>query len=176
MRLPLLQPVGPALAHLLLRVGSHFLPRRHSNAAGQILQHEARLQIAHVRRADIEGQPDYGQRRVLDVDAVLVERLHVIVVHVDAAVGAQERKGELVARAIEDQRIGLLAAVFENSAGLGEPSYVRLHVNVGRVDGRWRRVHVMAQSHPRGESRNVVSHVHPAGPGANHEHFLVCER
>lgn len=82
---------------------------------------------------------------MIDVYAMFVQRLHIIILHMYAAINGKERERVFVSGAIDNHRIVLYGAINKDNAILCELSNIRSHINVW-IEHRFRfRVLMMAQ-------------------------------
>lgn len=113
---------------------------------------------------------------MIDVDAMLVQRCHIIVLGSDAAIDAQEWERVAVAGTIENDRVRLFGAVDEARAIFRQALDVRSHVDVRLENGFRLRIVVVAERHALGHFRYFVGQIHAAGTGSDHQHRLTWNR
>jgi hypothetical protein len=166
----------PTFRHLPVGVVVHLSLVGELLAAAQELDEETDLQVHHLAGAHVEWQTDERQCWVIDADAVLPQRLDIVVLDEDTTVDRQEWECVPVAGAVENHRKRLLSSIgksrpgFRQFSGVGFLSDIRLEVGF-----RWFR-QVMAQRYTLRHLRNLMGQVHATRPGANHQHSFIWKK
>lgn len=197
MGLTFLVALVPTFLHFHFGVAQHLLLRWHWLFATEEFHDKSHLQIEHLRCAHVKRQSNERHRWSIDVHTMLVQWLHIIVVHGNATVDAQKREcvfvtfeffvdrkfdySSIVAivsiashtRAKENYGVVLVGAIGKFGASFCQPLDIGFLVNVQWKHGFRLWIVVMAQGDSFSFFRHLVCQVHATWSGSNHQHLFA---